>query len=94
MGMFDTLIDSDGYEWQTKAFDCTLARYHMGMRVPGQLPTFQVMVFGGKLREGHYGVDSFATVKNGVLKKVPARRDKKLPLFDYSGSLMPQEGDE
>lgn len=95
MGMFDSLFDTDGDEWQTKAYTCELTCYRIGdtldaSELPGCYPTtYQVEVLGGP---NHGFVDSFATVANGVLVAVPAERNWALPLLDYGGHLI--EGDQ
>lgn len=82
MGMFDSLYDTEGNEWQTKAFSCNLDRYEAGDKMPASVDDFQVEVFGGPKR---ISVDSHATVRDGILTKVPDERDESLPLMDYHG---------
>lgn len=85
MGMFDSLYDAQGHEWQTKAYDCILARYDIGDEVPpshGSLTDYQVRVLGGP---GEGFQDSFATVRDGRLSELPADRDYSLPLLGYFG---------
>jgi len=49
MGMFDSLFDSKGREWQTKAFDCLLDEYRVGDLMPeADASTYQVEVLGGR----------------------------------------------
>jgi hypothetical protein len=88
--MFDSLYDVDGREWQTKAFDCNLDEYRVGDTIVGDCPaTFQVEILGG---EGSWPnrefIDSYATVRNGVLTSAHDRRDITLPLLNYSGHLV------
>lgn len=78
MGMYDTFRDSRGRGWQTKAYDCMLDLYSEGDRVPGASQTYQVKVLG---ESG----DSYATIENGILSKVPDRRAPFLPLMGYFG---------
>lgn len=91
MGMFDSLYDVDGDEWQTKAFGCSLAQYNIGQiideHVDGDLTTYQVSVFGEPGCKGFF-VDSFATVIDQRLVVVPAERDRALPLIDYGGGII------
>ena len=89
MGMFDSLYDDAGTEWQTKAFACLLDTYRVGDAIPcpddaPSLDTFQVQVLGGG--RGAF-IDSFATVRDGILAAVPDDRDVTLPLIDYAGGL-------
>ena len=82
--MFDSIQDANGDEWQTKAFGCGLDVWKIGGRIRGGPPfTYQVEVLGGPRGEC---IDSFATVREGVIEKVPAKRDKNLPLLDYGGA--------
>jgi hypothetical protein len=85
MGMFDSMIDARGNEWQTKAFGRTLERWHLGDPVEADDPDFQVKVLGD-LKDG-IGY-AFATVRRHVLTEVPAERDRRLPLIDYSGGYL------
>lgn len=85
MGMFDSLYDANGNEWQTKAFSCNLVDYRIGDRL-SDAGDYQVEVLGGP-RPG--SVDSFATVRAGVLAEVPADRDHSLLLLDYYGGPVP-----
>lgn len=85
MGMFDSLIDRHGDEWQTKAFDCLLRRFSIGDAIGERppVPAYQVAVLGDPTPSQF--VDSFATIRDGVLVDVPADRDPSLPLMNYSG---------
>lgn len=83
MGMFDSLYDADGNEWQTKAFDCNLDRYEVGDVMLASVDDFQVEVLGGV--RGLPSQDSFATVRGRRLAAVPDQRDESLPLMDYHG---------
>lgn len=91
MGMFDSLHDEDGHEWQTKAFDCNLDVYKIGDRMsrsdfPASYPhTYQVEVLGGDDADPY--TDSCATVCDGILESVHDPRDESLPLINYCGHL-------
>lgn len=82
MGMFDSLYDATGIEWQTKAFNCELDRYQIGDRI-GPPFTYQAKVLGGP--RGEDSRYAYATIREGVLVEVPADRDETLPLLDYYG---------
>ena len=85
MGMFDSLYDEDGTEWQTKAFERILAQYNIGDVINSDFPvTYQVEVFGGK---GDGFNHSHATIFYGVLVEVDVPRDTRLPLIDIGGAL-------
>jgi len=89
MGMFDSLYDSNGHEWQTKAYDCILERFQIDQPMPHEslgtpLPdAYQVAVLGGPC--GCHSEDSWATVRDHILVAVPAERDPSLPRVDYHG---------
>jgi hypothetical protein len=89
MGMFDSLYDKNGIDWQTKAFECLLTRYDIGSTITAEKLTFQVEVLGEpeprQWPERGVCVDSYATIRDGILTEVPAARDESLPLQDYSG---------
>lgn len=85
MGMFDSMYDRQGNEWQVKAFDRVLARWHIGDNIESESPDFQVKVYGGRKNESGY---TLATIRDGVLVDVPAPRDPNLPLIDYSGGII------
>lgn len=86
MGMFDSLIDAHGHEWQTKAFARCLDRYRIGDEIPADGPAaYQVEILGGGSPDD---IDSLATIRDGVLEAVPAERDPRLPLLDYSGRVI------
>jgi len=89
MGMFDSLYDGNDNEWQTKAFACILDRFELGQTLPApsdaDVHTYQVEVLGEI--DGEY-VNSFATVRDDVLRAVPAERDTTMPRVDYSGWLI------
>ena len=89
MGMFDSMYDHDGNEWQTKAYGRTLERYELGDEVPdldGWTPDiYQVKVLGGPGEGLNHG---FATVQDGVLVEIPSARDAALPLADYFGGII------
>ena len=88
MGMFDSLYDSKGNEWQTKAYNCMLETFRVGDPMPDDrreaCVTYQVQIFGGPEDPDEFK-HSYATVRDGVLRAVDARRDKTLPLMDYHG---------
>ena len=90
--MFDSLYDADGHEWQTKAFDCNLDEYRIGDEIEADMDaTFQVevMTSRGTYPDREY-THSLATVRNGVLWRVPDERDERLPLLNYSGHVIEQ----
>ena len=98
MGMFDSLYDADGNEWQTKAYDCTLDVFSAGAKMPTLHdcppefqapvpPDYQVEVYGGP---GDGYTDAYATVRTGVLVAVGVERDPALPLVDYGGCHPPR----
>lgn len=81
MGMFDSLYDTNGNEWQTKYFDQVLATYHIGDRVPqqGACTNYQIEVIG----QCPDYTRTYATVHNEVLHGVPVDRDPTLPLLGH-----------
>jgi hypothetical protein len=85
MGMFDSVYDSQGNEWQTKAFDCALDRYEIGDLVGESTMTYQFEVFGGPRSE--LAREAFATVESGRISAVPTERDTAVPLVDFHGYL-------
>jgi hypothetical protein len=88
MGMFDSLYDADGTEWQTKAFSRNLDVYRVGDPIPSDTGSaYQVEVMRYTRREG--ATDAFATIRAGRLEAVPTERDDRLPLIDYYGGLAP-----
>lgn len=90
MGMFDSLFDAEGNEWQTKAFGCILDRFQIGDHVHGVVD-FQVEVCGG---DDPPFEDSLATIRAGRLEAVPADRDETLPLMNYHGYIWWPDGTE
>lgn len=87
MGMFDSLFNEQGHEYQTKAFDCELDEYQIGDPIVCDGPaSFQVEVLGGP--EYNSIIDAFATVTGGTLSAVGVDRDKRYPLLNYSGHLI------
>ena len=87
MGMFDSLYDEDGTEWQTKALKRVLAQYNIGDVIYSDFPvTYQVEVLGGGVGGFVY---SHATIFNGVLAEVDVPRDPLLPFINYSGYPVP-----
>ncbi|WP_336698160.1 hypothetical protein [Curtobacterium sp. USHLN213] len=85
MGMFDSMIDADGREWQTKAFGRALERWRVGDQVPADDSDFQARVLGDEAFGYKYAL---ATVRDGVLTEVPAERDPLLLLVDYQGGYL------
>lgn len=85
MGMFDSMYDAEGHEWQVKAFDRTLTQWHIGDAIETETPDFQVKVYGGRKNESGY---TLATIRGCVLVDLPAPRDPSLPLIDYSGGIL------
>jgi len=84
MGMFDSLYDENGTEWQTKAFERVLAQYNiLDVIYSGLIYPFQVEVLGGSVKEGF--ILSHATIIDDVLTEVDVPRDTRLPLIDYGG---------
>lgn len=84
MGMFDSLYDQRGTEWQTKAFRCLLDRYRIGDELPGPPIDYQVEILGGdNSKKASY--DSYATIRAGTLEAIDVPRDPTLPLMDYFG---------
>lgn len=90
MGMFDSLFDGEGREWQTKAFECDLDEYRLGDRIiSDSVASYQVEVLhtvGSWPNREH--IDAFATIERGVLVAIGVPRDERLPLLDYSGHLV------
>jgi hypothetical protein len=84
MGMFDSVYDADGNEWQTKAFDRVLAEWSIGDEFTTAASDFQFKVYGGPAPSS----DAIATVRDNVLTAVPAERDGTLPLIDYQGGVL------
>lgn len=86
MGMFDSLYDQRGDEWQTKAFRCLLDRYEIGDELPGPPIDYQVEILGGLIELGEdISRDSYATIRAGTLEIIDVPRDPTLPLRDYFG---------
>lgn len=91
MGMFDSMYDSAGAEWQTKAYDCNLDRYKVGDKLPYMgTDTYQVEVMGAAYWVPPY-IDSYATIKNSRLASIHDDRDETLPLLDYHGGWIAKE---
>ena len=78
MGMYDSLYDELGYEWQTKALDQVLGSYHIGDRIPGEPIDYQVPVIGGNEHS-----EAYATICDGILTAVPVPRQADIPLVNY-----------
>lgn len=88
MGMFDSMTDAEGVEWQTKAFDCDLDRWTIGDRIEtgeDYPASYQVEVIGG------VPWNALATIRDKVLVAVPAERDRSLPLVGYHGDIQEPE---
>lgn len=91
MGMFDSMWDADGMEWQTKAFDCGLAGYQVGDELPFiGTDTYQVEIFGGAKWPGQ-DADSYATIRDKRLISINDERDETLPLLGYHGDWIKKE---
>ena len=95
MGMFDRLYDKSDREWQTKAFNCTLQAYGLGQAIDGAPSAaddwgvndvYQVEVLAGNDHISPEYVESYATIRGGVLTEIPAERNVALPLLNYGGS--------
>ena len=90
--MFDSLMNADGQEWQTKAFDCNLDVYSIGDTIPADTAmTYQVEVCagGGSVFDGtRWFKESLATVRSNILVSVDDARDDSLPLVGFSGGLI------
>ncbi len=95
MGMFDTLFDAKGHDWQTKAYDCMLDVYRIGDAMPSpsasNVSTYQVEILGDPIPSIFVG--SFATVKDNRLESVDDPRDERLPRVDYGGAVWPNSED-
>lgn len=98
MGMFDSLYDAEGHEWQTKAYSRVLDQIEIGEAMSEladapDLADYQVEVLGSDADDNF--VESFATVRGGVLTEVPAERDPALPLAGYSSGIeYPEESSD
>lgn len=91
MGMFDSMYDADGDEWQTKAFHCELDRYTIGDELPFiGTNTYQVEILGGPSNPTGY-LESYATIRGNVLTSLDDDRDETLPLLDYHGDWIKKE---
>lgn len=89
MGMFDRFIHQDGTEWQTKAFDNDLADYQAGDPVPElechrDLRDYQVEIYRYCYLRLQL-IDSFATVRGGLVTLIDVPRDKTLPRVSCDG---------
>lgn len=86
MGMYDSIIDSEGNHWQTKAFSRTLESWSIGEEINGAHPLpFQVEVLGSDINVDGDFVESFATIRETRIAAVPSDRDESLPLLRYDG---------
>lgn len=81
MGMFDTIVDANANDWQTKAMGCDLTRYYIGDEIGSG--DFQMLTIGGGW-PGEY-VWAYVTVRNGRVSEVGVPRDPSLPCIDYHG---------
>jgi hypothetical protein len=91
MGMFDSMYDRLGTEWQTKAFHCELDRYRVGDELPFiGTDTYQVEIFGGPNKPSEY-IEALATVRGNKLASIRDERDETLPLLDYHGEWIAKE---
>lgn len=91
MGMFDSMYDASGAEWQTKAFHCVLDRYRLGDELPFiGTDSYQVEICGGPDRPADY-IDSYATIRGNSLASIHDGRDETLPLLDYHGEWIAKE---
>jgi hypothetical protein len=83
MGMFDSLYDQLGREWQTKALARSLNRYEIGDKVPGPPLDHQMEVIGDHNVVPPYRW-AFANIRGGRLAELPVDRDPSLPVRLYS----------
>lgn len=85
MGMFDSFIDEHGRDWQTKAFDCVLARWSVGdeFRSAETHGPFQVEIYD--MTDAGEWCESFAQIAGGRVVGVGVPRDASLPLLSWSG---------
>lgn len=79
MGMFDSLYDDRGREWQTKALGRGMSRFSIGDRLPGMTDSYQLEVIG---RGAGYW---FATVENARLVSIDQHRNPYVRLVTYLG---------
>lgn len=84
MGMFDSIYDAQGNEWQTKAYNRLLDTYRIGDEMPGPSRTYQVEILGGPADEK--ARDSYAIVEDGILAKVDVARIKSFDLLSRHGN--------
>lgn len=82
MGMFDSLYDKSGREWQTKAYANRLDRFDIGDMIDAEDASYQAEVLGGVAGKSVY---SLATVESGRLVAVPAERNPAMRLRNYYG---------
>ena len=88
MGMYDSFIDADGNEWQTKAFGLDLAVWRVGDRAPGgEVADYQVEIYD--FRRDEVWMESLATIRGGIVTGVRDKRDTALPLMDSWGEWHP-----
>lgn len=88
MGMFDSFYDNHGTEWQTKAFDCTLATTEITEQVPKQRSD------GLDVTSGAHQVDCLSDdgqgwlqFEDGYFMGVTTQLVPGVPAYDYFGHL-------
>lgn len=94
MGMFDSFYDNNGNEWQTKAFDCTLASTEITERVPEQR-------HGGlNVTTGAHQVECIGDSRDGWLQfedgyfiDVTTQPVPGVPAYDYFGCQIGDDDD-
>lgn len=88
MGMFDSIRDADGAEWQTKAYGCDLTTYYIGDRLPNRdaapVTDYQVEIIGGPPDFA----EKWATIRDGRIAAVSDELDATLPLWGYHGGWL------
>ena len=85
MGMFDSLYDAEGREWQTKALACLLTRYEIGDEIEGPPIDHQMQVLGDGESNWCWG---YATIRGGRLVEINRGRDITLSLREYSSGWL------
>lgn len=97
MGMFDSFIDNDGNDWQTKEYDRVLAVWRAGDTLPvlaahegepsDEPAAYQVGVIGDDGKGDGYAVRC-VTVRDRVVVGVNVSRDPALPLYGLTESSL------